>query len=361
MHTMAKLKYLILPALFVLFGCEQESFFVPPRADFTIHPESANVLDLITLQVTGEGQYFTFFTGDEGHNYDSLAAGDAGLSPNPLGELIHSYRKPGTYRIVLVATGYDHNERKTVRETMEKTITISENRNTIEKIDFGSFGAYFSGPDDFLDFSQEGMVLQDEGIIRVFLYQYARLFNLETRQPYASAAEIPVKPMISLDSEVATVSVGGMLVGNGEPVDHVDENDRLVPRIYTVTADNGDTREYQVGPMFIPEFRTFTIAGQTVSTENPLDHMNTYLVDPLTYHRFYVELSVDASTDLSSLVAEFTLWDDNVQVTVGEVPQESGVTANDFTNPLTYKLLVQQSGYEDVFQAQSEITVSLTK
>lgn len=361
MRTMNKIKNLILPFMLLFIGCEKETYFIQPRADFTLSAESIKVLELVTLQVVGEGQYFTFFTGDEGHNYDSMAAGDVGLSPNPLGELIHSYRKPGTFKVVLVASGYDHDKRKVVRETMEKTITVSENRNTIEKIDFGSFGAYFSGPDDFLDFKQEGIILQEERIIKVYLYQYARLFNTETRNPYTDAAEIPVKPAITLDSEVAVVTVDGATVGNGQHVNHVDGNGRLIPKTYVVTASDGSVREYDVGPMFIPEFRSFAVAGQTVMTENPVDHMTTYQVDPLTYHKFNIELTVDQAVDLSSLAAEFTLWDENVSVMVGEVEQESGVSVNDFTEPLSYTLVYRQPGYEETFQSESEIIVTLLK
>jgi len=354
-------KYLVIASIFLFLGCENKEYFIQPKAEFNLTPKSASVLDLIILQVTGEGQYFTFFTGDEGHNYDSISAGDVGLSPNPQGELIHSYRKPGTFKIVLVATGYDHDARETVRKTMEKTIVISENRNTIEKIDFGTFGAYFSGADDFLNFTQEGAIFQDDRIIKVYLYQYARLFNLSTRYPYTSASEIPVTPLITLDSEVAVVTVDGAQVGSGEHVIHVDNNDALIPKTYTVTANDGSIKEYTVGLMFIPEFRTFTIADKTVSTENVMDHMSSYLVDPLTYHKFYIELTVDQATDLTDLIAVFSLWDENVEITIDGVLQESGVTANDFTNPLTYTLLYKQPGFNEVFQSKSNITVSLTK
>ncbi|HEC41228.1 MAG TPA: hypothetical protein ENI20_00175 [Bacteroides sp.] len=352
---------LILPAILIFNACENDDYFIQPKADFTLQPESASVLDLITLQITGGGQYFTFFTGDEGHNYDSLSAGDIGLSPNPQGELIHSYRKPGTYNIVLIATGYDHRDGKTVRDTYEKSISISENRNTIEKMDFGTLGAYFSGANDFLDFSQEGAIYQDEGIVKVYLYQYARIFNLSTKLPYTGASEIPVIPIITLDSEVAVVTVDGSQVGNGEYVNHVDESGNLIPKTYLVTADDGSKREYDVGLMFIPEFKTFTIAGKTVSTENIADHMTNYLVDPLTYHKFYIELTVDHVTDLSNLAADFSLWDDSIEVMVDNVPQESGVSTNDFTNPLTYHLLYKQPGSEEIFQSKSEIIVTLSK
>jgi len=53
-----------------------------------------------------------------------------------------------------------------------------------------------------------------------------------------------------------------------------------------------------------------------------------------------VVVNMPDDTDPSALVATFGL-SDNATAFVGEVEQESGTTANDFTSPVTYKVVAE--------------------
>ncbi|MEA3447679.1 MAG: choice-of-anchor J domain-containing protein, partial [Bacteroidota bacterium] len=55
----------------------------------------------------------------------------------------------------------------------------------------------------------------------------------------------------------------------------------------------------------------------------------------INYLNHEIDIEVDFTADLTSLVAEFTL-STGATATVGGTPQESGVTANDFSAPVTY-------------------------
>ena len=58
-----------------------------------------------------------------------------------------------------------------------------------------------------------------------------------------------------------------------------------------------------------------------------------------------IALTVPPATDLRALVATFTTT--GASVTVGGTPQVSGTTANDFTNPVTYKVTADDASTQD--------------
>ncbi len=58
-----------------------------------------------------------------------------------------------------------------------------------------------------------------------------------------------------------------------------------------------------------------------------------------------IEVTVPYGTDLTSLIATFTST--GVSVTVDGTPQESGVTANDFTSPVTYSVTAEDGSSYD--------------
>lgn len=61
------------------------------------------------------------------------------------------------------------------------------------------------------------------------------------------------------------------------------------------------------------------------------------IIDPVSNT---VAIQVEYGTDLTGLVATFTL-SDGATATVGGVNQQSGITANDFTNPVTYAITAE--------------------
>ena len=65
-----------------------------------------------------------------------------------------------------------------------------------------------------------------------------------------------------------------------------------------------------------------------------------------------IALAVARATDLHALVATFTTT--GASVAVGGTPQVSGTTANDFTNPVTYKVTADEASTQDYV-----VTVSL--
>lgn len=108
----------------------------------------------------------------------------------------------------------------------------------------------------------------------------------------------------------------------------------------------------------------FLVPEDTLPRDNPVDPGNPITFKDITSYGFtseaHSELSSDVtgtidgtditvavpySTDVTALVASFTTNSDSV--TVGGSEQVSGTTPNDFTTPVTYRVIADDSSYQD--------------
>ncbi|MDA3818859.1 MAG: T9SS type A sorting domain-containing protein [Candidatus Delongbacteria bacterium] len=129
-------------------------------------------------------------------------------------------------------------------------------------------------------------------------------------------------------SDYAVATVGGVTQISGET-----PNDFTSPVTYTITAQDGvTTQDY-----------TVTVTEEPASTEAELlvysipEQITPAAIDDVNHT---VDIDVPFGTDVTALVATFELSDD-ATAEVGGVVQESGVTANDFTTPVTYTVIAQ--------------------
>lgn len=123
----------------------------------------------------------------------------------------------------------------------------------------------------------------------------------------------------------ATAEVGEVDQDSG-----VTENDFTTPVTYTITAEDGTSSlDWEVTVTLAPnheaELSVMTMPAQIGET--------VYDVAEKT-----ISITLPALTDPTALIATFTVSAE-ASVFVGEVPQESGVTANDFTSPVVYTVL----------------------
>ncbi|REK75587.1 cadherin-like beta sandwich domain-containing protein [Paenibacillus paeoniae] len=122
-------------------------------------------------------------------------------------------------------------------------------------------------------------------------------------------------------SEQATVTVGAAVQISG-----TTPNNFNTPVIYTVTAEDGSTKAYtvtvHVGPSSEKAITAYSLAEQT----------DAAVIDSAAHT---VSINVASGTDLRGLITTFSLSED-ASAKVGTANQSSGVTANDFTNPVIY-------------------------
>ena len=132
-------------------------------------------------------------------------------------------------------------------------------------------------------------------------------------------------------SDGASVKVGGVTQQSGTTA-----NNFTSPVTYSVTAEDGST------------IRNWVV---TVTEEMVLNNETDILtysfgIPPQTGNADInsslgtIDIEVESGTDLTNLVSTFTL-SDGASVKVGGVTQQSGTTANNFTNPVTYSVTAE--------------------
>jgi hypothetical protein len=130
----------------------------------------------------------------------------------------------------------------------------------------------------------------------------------------------------------ATARIGTVLQQSG-----VTANNFTSPVVYAVTAADGSTTRnwtvtVNVAQNDATDFLTFSVPQQVGVQINTTDHR--------------IDVAVPFGTNLTSLVPTFTL-SAGATARVGSVVQTSGVTANNFTNPVTYRITAQDGTQQD--------------
>jgi hypothetical protein len=136
---------------------------------------------------------------------------------------------------------------------------------------------------------------------------------------------VPFSTDVSALVAVFTTTGAGVAVEGVQQVSGVTPNDFSNPVVYVVTAADGTTSAYTVtvsiGPSPAKAFTSFAL----------LDPAASGAIDE---EAKTVSLTVPFCTDVSALVAVFTTT--GAGVAVEGVQQGSGVTPNDFSNPVVY-------------------------
>ena len=346
------ISFTFLAIITLLVSCEEDNpHFKNPSAEIGVSAEVVNVLESVIFTNLSDGQDFSVFPGDEGHEFGK--PGDIGI-PFASDTINYSYKAPGTYKVTMVANGFKINGKELESDTISKTITVID---SVSKI-------------DFITFETKGVYMFDRGFPQYFIYQsspqganmicpifhYSSFIDQNTDKPISDISKIKLVPTItkSLGVDVTYEVEGESEFINGKTdVNHLNESqDGYEPKQYTlVTRDKLNRVDYLVCPMTIPQFITLRLDGSFLPVKK---NRNDYL-------KFDATLTVADSVDITSMVAEFTMHNDDIEIKIGDVIQESGVTANDFTKPVVYTLTYRQPGYEDDFVITSEVTVTVSR
>ncbi|UCG28606.1 MAG: immunoglobulin domain-containing protein, partial [Bacteroidales bacterium] len=145
-----------------------------------------------------------------------------------------------------------------------------------------------------------------------------------------------------LTSLAATFSLSPGASASVNSIDQVSgetTNDFSNPVTYTITAEDDSEQDWIVTVTLAPplssenDILSFTLAEQTSSAN--IDNVN-----------HTVTIFVPLSTDLTSLVATFTL-SSGAAATVNSTGQVSGTTSNDFSGPVTYTVTAEDGTNQD--------------
>lgn len=154
-------------------------------------------------------------------------------------------------------------------------------------------------------------------------------------------------PSFSL-SQGAEAYIGGTLQESG-----ITANDFTNTVTYSVNAENGDIQDWYI----------------SVSEETVLNDENDILsfslpeetgVATINNTNHTVEIEIANGSNITSLTANFAL-SSQAEAYIGGTLQESGVTSNDFTSPVTYTVEAENGDTQDWTVTVSEAPVGINK
>jgi len=172
---------------------------------------------------------------------------------------------------------------------------------------------------------------------------------------YTVAVTVPFSTNVTNLIATFTASTAATVSVNGVPqVSGTTPNDFTNTVIYKITAENGSTRNYYVTvtkatALTGKSLLTFKFAAFTPDIEGVINETN-----------HTVAVTVPFSTDLTNLVATFTSSTLST-VWVGAAQQTSGVTPNNFTNPVTYTVKAENNTTQDYVVTVSKAAASSQK
>jgi len=163
-------KFIILIPLIVLIACNKEIIrFEDPVADFSLPGDTVELLSSVKFTNNGSGEYFSFWPGDQDHDYTLKDAGlnNIGLPPNLGKDLYYSYTQSGSFTTVMVASSFDEESGKYVSVTTSKKIFVKPGND-------GNFIEKFALNNVEKDYSPEATIYGDQDLV----FRLARKYDI---------------------------------------------------------------------------------------------------------------------------------------------------------------------------------------
>jgi hypothetical protein len=371
---------ILLASNLVFHGCTKEDI-MQPKACFSTDLTEANVGEPVTFTNCGEGMAFSIWTGDSYHSYANYGT-DAGV---PLSDefISYNYPEPGTFTVAIVATSYGNNGEDVYEDVDSLVITITDARAALIEFGFrspkviGIFteqtisvevpygtnlsslkptfktsskfavvtvnGLELSSGKTAVDFTSpvEVLVTAQTGATETYIATAYSDPDTEKEMTSFSINEIPgvidgnsilvtlpagtqdftrLKADFETSSEKAIVTVNDAVQVSGS-----SRNDFSDPISYIVTAEDESSTTYIVS---VEEEIGFTSYG--------FEQLVPPVYATISGHDLIIQ--VLEGTPVDSMYASFVTTNHNPTVKIGDIVQESGVTLNNFTGPVTYTL-----------------------
>jgi hypothetical protein len=154
-------KFIILIPLIALFACNRQIIrFVEPVAEFSLPGDTVELFSSVKFTNNGNGEYFSFWPGDQSHEYSLKEAGlnNVGLPPNLGKDFYYTYTQSGSFTVVMVASSYDEETNKYVSVTQTKKIFVKPGND-------GNFLEKFALYNVEKDYSPEADIFGDSDIV----------------------------------------------------------------------------------------------------------------------------------------------------------------------------------------------------
>ena len=313
----------VLPLLVLLLSACVEDEVKVPVASFEASKAVCTINESVVFHFSGQAQQVSIFTGDKSHNYHLLEKGNTGFVVNK-GSFSYAYKQPGTYQVVIVATNFSEGAETILKDTSSLIIRVTDEDATIKAL---------SCPKVLYDEIAAENVNDTDWLVRLPLkLQFA-----------GKVATITSKQRLS----VKLASDSTVLLVNGLKFNSTTLYELKTPIALNLKAHSGNTNDYTLYMLRLPEFTSFKLAGvEGVLTRSEFN-----------YNKMTMTVTLPAGTDKTSLIPQFTLVEGQ-EVYVNNVLQTSGVSVVDFTAPVVFRLKNTFTGKPHL-TAETEITVSV--
>lgn len=286
----------ILPLLVLMLSACVESEVKMPFASVEVSTTACKINESVIFHFNGVAPQVSIFTGDKSHDYDLIEQGNTGFVVNK-NTFSYAYKQPGIYKVVIVATNLSDGAEKIWKDTSSLIIRVTDEDATIKAL---------SCP----------KVLYDE-IAAENMNDTDWLVRLPQKIQFAGkVATITSRQRLS----VKLASDSTVLLVNGLKFNSTTLYELKTPIALNLKAHSGNTNDYTLYMLRLPEFTSFKLAGvEGVLTRSEFN-----------YNKMTMTVTLPAGTDKTSLIPQFTLVEGQ-EVYVNNVLQTSGVSVVDFT------------------------------
>jgi hypothetical protein len=356
MKKLILIKHYIVLIIFlsIIYSCKKNDTFIEPVAKMNITSNNLTVLQTLEIKNYGNGEYFSFWPGDEGHNYNlKSSGGNTGLPPNSGNDFKYVYLKAGIYTIYMVASSYDGDNNKFVQKIDSASITVTGAALNY----FTGFGIYHA----WTSYTPLGKISNDS--ISINIAPFNRILGypdslmayiVNGKAPWFSAAENMSYISVN-DADQNNISL------KGDGTDAVKLNmfkiidaNTVEPIIKTFTIVENSSQNvhtYKVAAMMYPELYSFSIEGDTALmfstdglTQPTSDQMNNYLITKPD--SIFIGIFLGNGQVITSVKPIFTATQGSV-VTLNGIVQTSGNSSVDFTKqPIVYEITQNFNGFK---------------
>jgi hypothetical protein len=335
--------FLVIVVVLALYSCNQTDEFIEPDAKMSIVNNNISLVEKLEVKNLGEGQKFSFWTGDAGHNYSLRSMGENyGLAPNAGNDLVYYYLKAGKYTVVMIASSYDAVTGRFVQKIDSATVTVSGAAVN----NFTSFGikntwkgytpmGIINNDSIFFKIAPINRPLYPDSLLAYIANSKSPLFSVAENLDYVTIFDENNVKYKGLGTDTAQLNLFRIIDAN---------NVESKIKSFTI-VDNAtqNAHTYKVAAMLYPQLFSFTIEGDTALMFSQ-DGMSQLKQDKIiTFYQLhadsiYIGIFLDNDQDITKVTPTFNVSPNSV-VTLNGVVQTSGVSKVDLSaSPVTYMI-----------------------
>lgn len=309
----------------VIFTACEEDEATQPVASVSVDKNLYDTNETMTVKFTGSAENVVIFTGDKSHDYELREQSNTGLIVNK-GLFTYAYQQPGTFKVVCVATNHADEGQSIKTDTCSFYVKVVDDVTEIEKL---------SAPAVLYDEVYASQLNDTDWLLEIPR-------QVKYRTSHKTAINIKKQKLkFYLASDSTKIEV------NGAPFSSNTQYDLSKTADITLTSHAGTVRDYKLYTVNYGEFETFTLAGKKMTKNNYTRTEEAY---------DYAELNIAVAAGVEA--PTFDLYD-NEKVYVDGVEQISGVTTQDFSQPVTYTFEACHPDRPDII-VRSTVVVTAT-